>query len=109
MTNDIIDRIDVRYKVELQFTLGDGKELTIARAELSITCGTYDGIPTKETLAALITSRGVTEDDIRAVGYLNAGQAAAKIAERKIEAKNIIQMQIQDVLLDESPIAQSLV
>lgn len=111
MSQDVRDRIDIRYAVEAGFSLELDQEIMYVRASFSITLGVYSGPPTRDAIAAEINARGIYDHDIdEIVGIANVdkGEAAEIITSRGVRGDDIKQMQIADVLLDDDVVAQSI-
>lgn len=103
-----LDRIDVRFRVHAYFEFGQ-RDFFVALADLSITCGLYSGMPDRECIADLIASRGIVGDDLDLTGAtISKDEVAAMINERGIRGTDIRMMRIEEVLLDEQVIAQTV-
>lgn len=107
----ILDRIDVRYLVDLSFEFDRGtNDFAVATARISITCGTYAGEPTRRDLADLVAARGVQPEDLDVTGRLGRTNEhfSAIIAERGVDEKEVIRATLAEILLDEKCIAATL-
>ena len=108
--NGELDSIEVRYIVEATFEVhGPDGMHGCADASFSMTCGVYSGVPDKQNMADLITSRTVDADDIdNIVGDYDADRLSDIISMRGVKAKEIRTMRIQEVTYNEETIAQNI-
>lgn len=109
--SDILDRIDVRFTVDVSFDLEDGDESYHGKATFSITCGVYSGIPDKQNIADLINSRGIYDHDITDLSgtdtALTKERAAIMLNASGIDADEIDHVRLAEVLVDDETVAQS--
>lgn len=108
----VLDRITVRFHVETHFEFGR-RDFFLAKADFQITCGVYSGIPTKAQIAEMINARGVFEDDIVELTgashlHLTKGAVAQMIVERGVTESDVRVMRIDDVSVDEKPVAETI-
>lgn len=109
-TNGEVDDIEVRYEIRATFEVkGPEGSHTCADASFWISCGVYSGIPDKQTLADLITSRTIDPDDFEEIiGDLDADFMAHIISTRGVKPEEIRSMKIIEVLFQEETIAESI-
>lgn len=108
---ETLDRIDVRYQLEMRFEVKDKTGLAILYARTQITCGTYEGIPTKEILKDLMNSRKLYEDDVYSVtntSMISTENLVKTINDRKILENEVEEAKIISVIVDEKEVAHAL-
>lgn len=106
---DILDRIDVRYRVGMRFEFGEGTPgFFVATADASITAGVYDGIGDFGMIAGLVSQRGIYGDDLDLVGTdLDRNEVADMITARGIRAEDVRTFHIDEVMIDDEVVATS--
>lgn len=108
--SETLDRIDVRYAVEARFEIyQQDSEPAVATAGLSITCGIYSGIPTREIMANLVNDRCIYADDLTVEsGPYSAKMFAQIVNNRGVRADEIRKMILSEVTVDDETVAESL-
>jgi hypothetical protein len=106
---ETLDRIDVRYSVSTHFEFGS-RDFFVAKADFQITCGVCSGVPTRSNMAELVMERGVYDHDISDLTgtHLSKEVVARMIMERGVTEHDIRRMTIEEVTLDDQPIAVSI-
>jgi len=103
-----IDRVDVRFRVHANFEFGE-RDFFVASADLSIVCGLYSGLPDRACIADLVASRGIVGDDLDLTGTSLPKEVVAEmINERGVREADIRTMRIEEVLIDERVVAQTV-
>ena len=107
---ETLDRITVRYAVSLTFAMNEGtRDFYVATAEIPISCGVYDGVPTRAMLAALVGSRSIQADDLDVTGGPKDRQAVADaINARGVLTRDVQAIRIEEVMVDEETVAETL-
>jgi hypothetical protein len=104
-----LDRIDIRWFVEVQAACSGPFGELVIEANFVMTLGTYSGKMTPQIMAENINQRGISEGDVaKIVGTdlpLVVGEAALKT--RGVRAEDIVSMSIEGVVLDDKTIAET--
>lgn len=109
---DVIDDIQIVYDVQAICLLAEGKDKEPLRIEMgfAITCGVYDGQPTKKMICDLIMSRGIYADDLSVImskPSASRAQLAEMIMEAGLKEANILSMKILEVSYKDRILATS--